>query len=128
MSVLPAEASTAQISGDFVVFIIGVAVHNWWDVRGWWPVVTGFSKMMQELKVLRCTSSVWRGHTVHVMADSVDKRLSPVIPAESALTTLSMTLQAHPESGYMGGHPNFSNPLVNVQYWRSIDSLMDYAR
>ena len=77
MSVFPAEASTAQISGDFVVFIIGVAVHNWWDVRGWWPVVTGFSKMMQELKVLRCTSSVWRGHTVHVMADSVRQAAEP---------------------------------------------------
>ena len=51
ISVLPAESSTAHISGDFVVFIIGVAVHNWLDVRGWWPVVTGFSKMMKELQV-----------------------------------------------------------------------------
>ena len=50
-SVLPAESSTAHLSGDFVVFIIGVAVHNWLDVKAWWPVVTGFGRMMKELQV-----------------------------------------------------------------------------
>lgn len=49
--VLPAESSTAHLSGDFVVFIIGVAVHNWLDVRAWWPVFTGFGRMMKELQV-----------------------------------------------------------------------------
>lgn len=45
-----AETTTAHIKGDFVVFIIGATVHNWWDVRGWLPVAQGFSGMMKELQ------------------------------------------------------------------------------
>ncbi len=58
---LLAESSTAHISGDFVVFIIGVAVHNWLDVRAWWPVFTGMKRMMDELQVCNATPSVCTG-------------------------------------------------------------------
>ena len=53
-----AESSTAHISGDFVVFIIGVTVHNWLDVKAWWPVFTGMKRMMDELKVCNATSQL----------------------------------------------------------------------
>ena len=36
--------------------------------------------------------------------------------------------QAHPECGYLGGQSYLGNPTLSVQYWRSFDALMGYAR
>ncbi len=55
---ISAESRTAKIEGDFVVFIIGAVVHNWWDVRGWLPVFTGMGTMLKELTVLPCPFSL----------------------------------------------------------------------
>lgn len=46
-----AEGRTAHIEGDFVVFLIGAVVHNYWDVRAWLPVFKGMGEMLKELNV-----------------------------------------------------------------------------
>nr|WP_238544738.1 DUF4188 domain-containing protein [Geomicrobium sp. JCM 19037] len=29
---------TADHDGDIVVFIIGMRVNKWWNIKSWWPV------------------------------------------------------------------------------------------
>jgi hypothetical protein len=40
---------TAEMDGDFVVFLIGMRVNRWWKLHKWWPVVTAMSRMLKEL-------------------------------------------------------------------------------
>jgi hypothetical protein len=37
---------TADIDGDFVVFLIGMRFNQPWQVRAWWPVATAMPKML----------------------------------------------------------------------------------
>ena len=41
---------TAQIEGDFVVFMIGMRINRPWKVRSWFPVFTAMPKMLRELQ------------------------------------------------------------------------------
>ena len=41
---------TAQIDGDFVVFLIGMRVNKLWDVRDWWPTFAAMRPMVKELE------------------------------------------------------------------------------
>ena len=40
---------TAQIDGDFVVFLIGMRVNKWWKFWAWLPVAFAMPRMMIEL-------------------------------------------------------------------------------
>jgi len=40
---------TAELDGDFVVFVIGMRVNRLWKVRRWWPVFTAMPGMIKEL-------------------------------------------------------------------------------
>lgn len=40
---------TAQIEGDFVVFVIGMRFNKIWKVHRWFPVFTAMPKMIKEL-------------------------------------------------------------------------------
>jgi hypothetical protein len=40
---------TADIDGDFVVFLIGMRFNRPWRVRKWWPVATAMPKMLRAL-------------------------------------------------------------------------------
>ncbi len=40
---------TADIEGDFVVFLIGMHVNRWRDVRAWLPVTRAMPRMLREL-------------------------------------------------------------------------------
>jgi hypothetical protein len=40
---------TADIAGDFVVFLIGMRFNQPWKVAGWWPVVTAMPRMLKVL-------------------------------------------------------------------------------
>jgi Domain of unknown function (DUF4188) len=46
--VLP-ERMTAEIDGDFVVFLIGMRVNKWWLVPKWWPVFQAMGPMLRAL-------------------------------------------------------------------------------
>ncbi len=39
----------ANIEGDFVVFLIGMRVNNYWKVHKWFPVAMAMPKMIKEL-------------------------------------------------------------------------------
>jgi hypothetical protein len=40
---------TAEIEGDFVVFLIGMRLNRPWKVHQWLPVLTGMRRMLREL-------------------------------------------------------------------------------
>lgn len=40
---------TAELDGEFVVFLIGMRVNAWWKVHKWWPVFTAMPAMLKEL-------------------------------------------------------------------------------
>jgi hypothetical protein len=40
---------TAEIDGDFVVFVIGMRINRWWKVQKWLPVALAMGRMLREL-------------------------------------------------------------------------------
>ena len=40
---------TAEIEGDFVVFLIGMRLNRPWKIYQWWPVFMGMQRMLREL-------------------------------------------------------------------------------
>jgi hypothetical protein len=40
---------TADVEGDFVVFLIGMRFNKPWKVHKWWPVVSAMPKMLRAL-------------------------------------------------------------------------------
>ncbi|GGR02060.1 DUF4188 domain-containing protein [Deinococcus ruber] len=72
----------AELSGDFVVFLIGMRINRPLRVRSWLPVVQAMPQMIREL-------------------------------------------EAHPELGLLG--TRFAG-LTLIQYWRSQEHLLAYAR
>lgn len=43
------ERLTAQLDGDFVVFLIGMRINHLWKLHKWWPVATAMPRMLKEL-------------------------------------------------------------------------------
>jgi len=43
------QRMTAQLEGDFVVFIIGMRINRFWKIHKWWPVAMAMPKMLNEL-------------------------------------------------------------------------------
>lgn len=41
---------TAQIDGDFAVFLIGARINAWWRIDKWLPVARAMPRMMRELQ------------------------------------------------------------------------------
>jgi Domain of unknown function (DUF4188) len=44
------QRMTAEIEGDFVVFLIGMRVNRWWKPHKWLPVVMAMPRMLKELR------------------------------------------------------------------------------
>lgn len=40
---------SAEIDGDFVVFLIGMRINSWWKIHKWLPVLTAMRPMLEEL-------------------------------------------------------------------------------
>ena len=76
---------TAQIDGDFAVFLIGMRINNPLLIHKWLPVARAMPRMLKEL-------------------------------------------YAHPEHGLMSHEMWFSRTIILVQYWRSLDALLTYAK
>ena len=79
------ERLTANLEGDFVVFLIGMRINKPLRVDKWLPVVTAMPRMLKEL-------------------------------------------YAHPESGFIHAEMWFSRTTIMVQYWRSMEQLLAYAK
>ena len=50
MSQIIQERMTAQIDGDFVVFLIGLRVNKPWKIHKWWPAAMAMPRMIKELE------------------------------------------------------------------------------
>ena len=79
------EKMTAQIDGEFVVFLIGMRINQFWKVHKWLPVVRAMGRMLPEL-------------------------------------------YRQPSLGLLHHEMWIGRTLILVQYWRSMDQLMDYAK
>lgn len=49
MAQIIAERVTAAIEGDFVVFVIGMRINNFWKPHRWLPVFLAMPRMLKEL-------------------------------------------------------------------------------
>ena len=50
MSKIIPQRMTAEIDGDFVVFLIGMRVNKWWLPHKWVPVSRAMFRMLKELE------------------------------------------------------------------------------
>lgn len=50
MNRISEERMTAEIEGDFVVFIIGIRINKPWKIHKWWPVAMAMPRMLKELE------------------------------------------------------------------------------
>ncbi len=55
-------------------------------------------------------------------------RVFSIIPVAKAMTAMVKELEAHPELGYLGQEQWGGRTSIQVQYWRSREQLMAYAR
>jgi hypothetical protein len=51
-----------------------------------------------------------------------------IAPVGKAMNAMVKELEAHPELGYLGQEQWFGRTSIQVQYWRSREHLMTYAR
>ena len=79
------ERLTANLSGEFVVFLIGMRINNPLKVHKWLPVATAMPRMVKELS-------------------------------------------QQPELGFIHSEMWFSRTIILVQYWRSMEQLLAYAK
>lgn len=52
MAKLIPERVSAEIDGDFVVFLIGMRINKWWKVWQWLPTGLAMARMLKELSIL----------------------------------------------------------------------------
>ena len=50
MAKVIAERMSAEIDGDFVVFVIGMRINRPWKVHKWFPVFLAMPRMLKELR------------------------------------------------------------------------------
>ncbi len=51
MATIINKRMTAELEGDFVVFLIGMRVNKWWKIHKWLPVVLAMPKMLKEISI-----------------------------------------------------------------------------
>ena len=56
------DRMTAQIEGDFVVFLIGMRINAWWKPWKWLPVFLAMPQMLKELDRLDGEETGFLGH------------------------------------------------------------------
>ena len=79
------ERLTANLEGDFVVFLIGMRINNPLKFHKWLPVATAMPRMIKEL-------------------------------------------YRQPELGFIHAEMWFARTIILVQYWRSMEQLLAYAK
>jgi len=78
------QRMTAQLEGDFVLFLIGMRFNQPWKIHKWLQVLSAMPKMLRELS-------------------------------------------AEPELGFIHSEQWFGRTTIMVQYWRSMEHLLNYA-
>lgn len=72
MAQIKKERVTADIEGDFVVFLIGMRINAFWKVHKWFPVFLAMPKMLRELSThddlgLLGFRTRWGGRNIEVI-------------------------------------------------------------
>jgi hypothetical protein len=49
VSQIHSQRMTAEMEGDFVVFMIGLRINKPWKIHKWWPVFSAMPRMLREL-------------------------------------------------------------------------------
>jgi hypothetical protein len=62
MSKINSGRMTAQIEGDFVVFLIGMRVNSWWLIHKWLPAFFAMPRMIRELERAPADETGFLGH------------------------------------------------------------------
>ncbi|MEM8731025.1 MAG: DUF4188 domain-containing protein [Pseudomonadota bacterium] len=62
MPEIHAQRRTAEIEGDFVVFLIGMRVNKMWKVAKWVPVARAMGRMLNELYAAGPEKTGFLGH------------------------------------------------------------------
>ena len=136
MSRIRPERVTADIDGDFVVFLIGIRVNAWWKLHKWVPVFRAMPRMLRELSAQEESGLLGsRYYSDH-----------PVIPIEKTVAALNTDMISrndpeHIEAGitdyvYLIGGDIISSQLdslvvdankssVNMQLDRKYNALDD---
>lgn len=50
MAEISSRRLTAQMDGEFVVFLIGMRINKWWKLHKWLPVARAMLRMMKEVE------------------------------------------------------------------------------
>ena len=79
------ERVSAQMEGEFVVFLIGMRINEPLKVHKWGPVAAAMPRMLKELS-------------------------------------------RQPQLGFLSGEMWFSRTIIVLQYWRSMQQLLAYAK
>ena len=79
------DRRSAQLDGEFAIFLIGMRINRFWKIHQWLPVARAMSRMIQELR-------------------------------------------AQPDSGLLGYEMWFGRTTLMLQYWRSSEQLLAYAK
>ncbi len=63
---------TANVEGDFVVFLIGMRINSFWQVQEWLPVFLAMPKMLRELSAQKNLGLLgfrtrWGGRNIEVI-------------------------------------------------------------
>jgi hypothetical protein len=69
---------TADLEGDFVVFLIGMRINKPWRVWEWWPVFVAMPLMLRELDATPTVLQYWRSYDdLEAYANDPDRRHRP---------------------------------------------------
>ena len=79
------DRRSAQLDGEFAIFLIGMRINRFWKIHQWLPVARAMPRMIQELR-------------------------------------------AQPDSGLLGYEMWFGRTTLMLQYWRSSEQLLAYAK
>lgn len=64
MTKIHPEHMTANIEGNFVVFLIGMRINTYWRIQKWFPPFLAMQSMLTELKDTPSEHTGYLGHTI----------------------------------------------------------------
>lgn len=72
MATINRERVTANIEGDFVVFLVGMRINSFWKLHKWLPVFLVMPKMLRELSIQKNLGLLgfrtrWGGRNIEVI-------------------------------------------------------------
>lgn len=84
---------------------------------------------MKEIAARRMTAQLNDEFVVFLIGFRINRflRVNKWLPVFRAMRPMIDELTADPDSGFLSAELGWGNPLIMVQYWRSLDDLIRYA-